>query len=182
MQIWRPTIEKGKYKQVILFLLNSAANNTLLGKVKLFKLLYYVDFDHYQAFKTPITGDIYYKFPYGPVGTTVESVLQEMASDGLITISTKPIGEVTQYVFTPLTESKPHKVFSPSEMEVLEQVAKKWANHRTTEIVTATHGEAPWRAVEMGSEIPYSLAFYRQPFGEAGTNSDEELVESVASD
>lgn len=178
MAIWRPVLDKEKYKQAILFLLNSSANNTLLGKVKLFKLLYYLDFDHYQTFKTAITGDTYHKLRYGPVGDNADKLLREMASEGLITISTKPVGEVTQYVFIPQTQSKPHEIFECSEMEVLEQVAQKWANHTTGEIVTATHGEPPWRAVNMGEEIPYSLAFYRQPLQDVESNHDEEFMES----
>ena len=78
MVICRPQVNKEKYKQVILFLLNSAVNNNLLGKVKLFKLLYYIDFNHYQTFKMPVTGDIYRKLPYGPVGDNVVSILSEM--------------------------------------------------------------------------------------------------------
>lgn len=182
MAPWRPVINKKKYKQAILFLLNSSANNTLLGKVKLFKLLYYIDFDHHQSFKTPITGDVYCKRAYGPVGQNVDKLLLEMVSEELIAITTKPVGDVTQYVFTALIQSKPHEHFSASEIEVLEQVAKKWANHTTGEIVTATHGEAPWRAVDMGEEIPYSLAFYRQPLNEVAANHDEELVESPTAD
>ena len=181
MVTWRPTIQKDKYQQVILFLLNSAANNTFLGKVKLFKLLYYIDFDHYQYFKTPVTGDIYYKRAYGPVGKNAELILHEMASAKLISINTKPVGDVQQYVYTAPHKFKAHDKFLASEMEVLEQVAKKWANHRTGEIVTATHGEAPWRAVDMSAEIPYSLAFYREPMlVDAESHGDEELVEAAA--
>ena len=181
MDIWRPTIDKKKYKQVILFLLSSSANNPLLGKVKLFKLLYYVDFDHYQSFEAPVTGDTYHKLPYGPGGDHIEALLVEMAADGLISISKRQVGNDNQYVYAGLTAETPQKICKYYEVDVIEQVAKKWACHTRDEIVTATHGEAPWIAVDMYAEIPYSLAFYRRPLSETEAIRDEELLEPVNS-
>ena len=180
MVAWRPTMNESKYEQVILFLLNSIANNDLLGKVKLFKLLYYIDFDHYQAFNTSITGDVYHKCPYGPVGINVGRLLQKMVGNELISIDTKPVGDVKQYVFKALVDAEPQNHFGKSELEVLNRVANNWANHRTGEIVTATHGEAPWRAVNMGEEIPYSLAFYRHQVYEYAGSDDEETTENLS--
>lgn len=179
MSHWRPPLNIDKYKQALLFLLNSTANNTLLGKVKLFKLLYYLDFDHYQVFKTPITGDIYRKLPYGPVPANAQDVLSEMVDSGQVTISQRRVRDYLQYVFTANAESDTD-AFTSSEMEVLEQTTKKWANHTTNEIVAATHGEAPWRAVEMGAEIPYALAFYRREIVEESDNDEEAPFEIAA--
>lgn len=172
----RQKIQWEKYKQVILYLLKRGANNPWLGKVKLFKLLYYCDFDHYQAFDSPITGDTYRKRPYGPVGEHAEKILLEMRDQELITIGTKTVGDFTQYVFDARIEPEPDKL-SISEREILDHVISKWASHRTGEIVTATHGEAPWRAVEMGQEIPYSLAYYRHQVYEYSAPNDEEDID-----
>ena len=177
--MWRPTIAKAKYKQAILGILNSPANNTLLGKVKLFKLLYYIDFDHYQAYKTSVTGDMYQKQPYGPVPMHAQEILSEMVAEGLLTTHLRQLGKYQQHVFDPLT-TLDASAFTASEMYVLEQVAQKWANHSMSEIVAATHGEAPWRAVDMGEEIPYALAFYRHQIIKEGA-VDEELEPSSAS-
>lgn len=177
MVTWRPQIDKEKYKQAILFLLNGPANNSLLGKVKLFKLLYYIDFDHYQNFKTSVTGDIYRKLPYGPVGDNAASILSEMESNELLRVSTKPVGNYSQYMFTSLESRVNLNVFLPSEITTLNQIVEDWANRTTNEIVAATHGEAPWRAVDIGAEIPYSLAFYRSQAVEKETNNYDDLEE-----
>jgi len=63
--MWRPTLDREKYRQVILFLLKSGANNVYLGKVKLFKLLYYIDFNHFEVYKASVTGDNYRKLDLG---------------------------------------------------------------------------------------------------------------------
>ena len=96
MTTWRPQLIKEKYKQVIPFLLNSDANNVRLGKVKLFKLLYYVDFDHFQEFKSSVTGDWYRKLPYGPVPVNAQDLLYEMRSEERIAIEKQPVGDVCQ--------------------------------------------------------------------------------------
>lgn len=177
-RIWRPRLDKKKYKQVILFLLNSGANNVHLGKVKLFKLLYYIDFDHFEFFKASVTGDSYRKLDYGPVPMHADVVLSEMAHEGLIAIDKVSTGDYTQYRFRPLATPN-SGMFSGSEMQALDQVVLKWANHTRADIVAATHGEAPWRAVQMGDEIPYTLAFYRHEVGDAEEKSDEEPQELV---
>lgn len=177
MVAWHPTIQKDKYKQAILFVLNSKANNGLLGKVKLFKLLYYIDFDHYQAFNTPITGDTYYKRQYGPVGVNAEDLLQEMQAEELIAIKRRSVGNYEQYVFKALADPNPPEYWGKSEFEVLNHVVDTWTNHRTGEIVTATHGEVPWRAVDISEEIPYSLAYHRHQVYEYSASNDEEVIE-----
>src|SRR3972149_10808961 len=97
--MWRPTLDKKKYKHVFLFLLNSAANNILLGKVKLFKLLHYIDFDHFEFFNASVTGDTYRKLDYGPVPINANIILSEMQAEGLITIGKLETGDYTQYTF-----------------------------------------------------------------------------------
>jgi hypothetical protein len=55
-----------KMQQVILFFLERI-NNVHLGRTKLMKLLYYVDFDHYERHGRTVTGAAYRKLPHGPV-------------------------------------------------------------------------------------------------------------------
>ncbi len=53
-----------KMEQAILFFLEHI-NNVHLGRTKLMKLLYYVDFDHYEKYGRSITGAEYHKLPHG---------------------------------------------------------------------------------------------------------------------
>ena len=160
MMIWRPTLNKDKYKQVVLFILNGAANNPLLGKVKLFKLLYYVDFDHVENYDAPVTGDVYRKEMHGPFPSTGDAILSEMKDEGLIDYWQEEVRDNQKYCFR-AKRAPDESLLTRSELKVLEQVVSKWANHTREEIENATHGEAPWVAVEMGEEIPYTLAYYR---------------------
>lgn len=171
-------LDTTKYSNAILYFLHHA-NNEHLGKVKLMKLLYYLDFDHFEKYGESVTGDSYRKLDYGPVPVNGDIILAQMAGKGDIKIEKVRVGEVEQYRYTPLAEFNA-SVFSATEIDVLADVACKWGHHSRSEIISATHGEAPWRAVKMGDLIPYELAYYRKKYP-AEAIEDEEPTRSVAS-
>ena len=66
-----------KLQQVILYFLEHI-NNVHLGRTKLMKLLYFVDFDHYEAHGVSVTGAAYRKLPHGPYPDKVEKLIAKM--------------------------------------------------------------------------------------------------------
>src|SRR4029077_11187228 len=66
-----------KLQQVILYFLEHI-NNVHLGRTKLMKLLYFVDFDHYEAHGQSVTGATYRKLPHGPYPDKVEKLIEKM--------------------------------------------------------------------------------------------------------
>jgi len=93
------SLDRDKYAEVLRYLLSSEANNDKLGKVKLMKLLYYADFDHYAAHRQSLTGDRYFKLPYGPVPSKAEEILEDMCQRELLTIGQKPRYQYLRYVY-----------------------------------------------------------------------------------
>ena len=82
-------INQEKYRNAILFFASRIQNGTL-GKLKLMKLLYYLDFDFFEKYGRPVTGDEYLRFENGPVPRMAEKFLKQM--DGKdIKISKKKI-------------------------------------------------------------------------------------------
>src|SRR5437879_12155223 len=71
-----------KLQQVILYFLEHI-NNVHLGRTKLMKLLYFVDFDHYEAHGQFITGATYRKLPHGPYPDKIERVIGQMEKAGM---------------------------------------------------------------------------------------------------
>ncbi|MFH1087541.1 MAG: type II toxin-antitoxin system antitoxin SocA domain-containing protein [Chloroflexota bacterium] len=167
-----------KPHNAILYFLHHA-NNEHLGKLKLMKLLYYLDFDHFEKCGESVTGDAYRKLDYGPAPINGDVVLTDMQQKGLLRIEKVRMGDGEQYRYTPLAEFNAC-AFSTTEMEVLADVARKGEHHSRSEIVSATHGEAPWRAARMGDLIPYELAYYRKKFAVEGLE-DEEPTRASAS-
>lgn len=162
-------INKEKYKNAILFFSERVSH---IGKTKLNKLLYFMDFDHYEKYGKSITGDTYTNNDLGPVPSHVDEILDEMIGEKLVEISIEPVIDYIRYRLAPLVRYKPD-LFKADEVEMLCGVVDKWANHTARELVIASHGEAPWIATRKGEEIPYALAYYRGKFDEP--SYDEEL-------
>jgi uncharacterized phage-associated protein len=165
-------MNKEKYKNAILFFIENVPN---LGVTKLNKLLYFLDFDHFEKYGNAVTDDIYENKELGPVPKHIDQILEEMQSEKLIDIVPEQIIDFVRYHL--LAQAKHDaNVFKPSEIEVLCEITEKWRHHTAKEIVIASHGEAPWLATRNGESIPYALAYYRGKFDKP--SYDEEPIES----
>ena len=158
-------INEKKYKNAVLFFAKKVQNGTL-GKLKMMKLLYFLDFDFFEKYGRSVTGDSYLRFENGPVPQNAEKVLKAM--DGKeIKITKRKIadGYNDQQHIESLKDFNMN-VFSKEELVMLEEVADKWEKFSGSEMKMATHGEAPWIATEPNGIIDYNLAYYRNKYGE----------------
>ena len=163
-------MNKNKYINALLFFCENIPN---LGRTKLYKLLYFLDFDHYERYGSSVTGESYQNKELGPFPLHAEEMLNKMEEDGLIEIRTELVIDFSRYNYVVKVQHDP-QVFSPTEIEMLFAVAEKWAHHTANEVISATHGEAPWIATAREEIIPYPYAYYRNKFAE-----DEELAQEV---
>jgi len=158
-------INQKKYRNVILFFANKIRNGTL-GKLKLMKLLYFLDFDFFEKYGKSVTGDQYLRFEKGPVPRMAEKTIKQMQGrDIKITRHKIAQGYKDQQLVEPLRDFD-MDVFSKEELLMLEEVAGKWEKFSGTEMKNASHGEAPWIATKPNDVIDYNLAYYRNKYGE----------------
>lgn len=160
-----------KYFNAILFFSENIPN---LGKTKLNKMLYFLDFDHFEKYGKPVTDDVYINLELGPVPQSIDSILDEMIRRGLIEILPEQVVDFVRYHLLAKIKHNPN-VFLPSEIEILCEISEKWQHHTAKEVVMASHGEAPWLATRNGEAIPYPLANYRGKF--ESPSYDEEPLE-----
>jgi len=158
-------INQKKYKNLILFFANKIKNGTL-GKLKMLKLLYFLDFDFFEKYGKSVSGDDYLRFDNGPVPRMAEKILKEMNGTE-IKITKRKIadGLFAQQRIEPL-RLYDLKVFSKEELLMMEEVADKWEKFSGTEMKNASHGEAPWIATKPNELIDYNLTYYRNKYGE----------------
>lgn len=158
-------INEEKYKNVILFFANKVQNNTL-GKLKMMKLLYFLDFDFFEKYGKSVTGDDYLRFENGPVPRMAEKFLKEMDGNE-IKINKRKIGAGynDQHHISPLQEFNIN-LFTKEEILMMEEIADKWEKFSGAEIKNASHGEAPWIATKPNDVIDYNLTYYRNKYGE----------------
>jgi len=132
-----------KYKNVILYFFANC-NNSHLGKTKLNKLLYYLDFISYRDNGVSVTGDTYIHEDYGPIPVTVDEILASLKKEKKIEVdfdaSYKRSGK---YTFRNKANFNP-KIYNTYEKTLLKKISKFFYPWSTDKIITQTHLEAPW--------------------------------------
>lgn len=153
-----------KLKAILLYFSNYT-DTKFLGKVKLMKLFYFLDFMHLKKYGSPITFDTYIHLEHGPIPSTIKNLVDTAAED----IDNSVLAD-TIYFETPegtgmyrvlpkrsFTEND-KKLFSQTELEVLGEVCKRFGSKVTQFIEDASHAESPWLETNFLEKIPYSLA------------------------
>jgi len=152
-----------KFKEAILYLILNSPNSILKGKKKLAKLLYFADFNFFEAYEKSFTGATYRALPMGPVPDELEYILKKINGKE-IKILKKKIGlENDLWIF--VLNKKPDDLkfdsITKEEKLVLNKVCKDYSSLNGKTLETISHTEAPFNAVTQGEKIPYELSFYR---------------------
>jgi len=153
-----------KLKAVLLYFCENTELK-YLGKVKLMKLFYYLDFGHVKKFATPVTFDRYVKLDHGPIPSTIKNMVDDLENDPDASILADVIyiklavGQTIHRISAKrrMTDAD-KKLFSVNELNVLEEVCARFGNKNTKFIEEASHKEAAWNSVAILQETPYTLA------------------------
>ena len=166
-------INEAKYENAILYFVSQVKSSTL-GKVKLMKLLYYLDFDHFEQFNDSVTGDEYLRWDMGPVPASAEAVITTMVNEGKLQVKEQNIGLPNLWTKYTTLQEYDVQVFSSIELETLHVVAEKWNYHSGREMINAVHGEPPWLET-----APYEVIDYRLALKRSGKDSESLEVEQM---
>ena len=153
-----------KYVNAVLFLCEKLGGS-VLGKKKLYKLLYYIDFDNYEYKESmkSITGNKYIAWKMGPVPSDKGSVLESMIEYGLLEDTEVYISDDINNAIKYTAKKDPEmSLFSKDEIFIMERVAEKYGQLTGKQLEILTHAEAPYIATEQNEVIDYGLAFYRE--------------------
>ena len=159
-----PKLKVDKFKNVLLYILEKCAGKPNVGETVLYKLLYFSDFNYYELYEEHLTGAKYKKLPYGPVPQKLNTILNQMIEEGMLTrIKTKYHG-YPQTRYLPLEKADLEKL-KASETEMLDRVIEQMSDWSAAAISNYSHKDLPWLASKEGEEISYELVFYRDaPF------------------
>lgn len=157
-----------KYKQMILTYLRmklTSKDDDKVPKTKLAKLLYLADFAWYYDHSESMSGMQYRKIEYGPVPDTFFRALDELEDAGKIIIVRKTENGKEMYLIEESLSNKNEKIktLSTEEVELMKQIAKKWRDRRTKEIVNFTHNQLPYSLCRPDEIIPYELITQEDP-------------------
>ena len=160
------TVNEKKYKNIILFFANKIKNGTL-GKLKIMKLLYFLDFDFFEKYGKAVTDDEYLRFENGPVPRMAEKILKLMNGNEIKIYNKKIcVSGYRDQQHIEAIKDYDISIFTKEELMMMEEVADKWEKFSGAEMKSASHGEAPWIATKPNGVIDYNLAYYRNKYGE----------------
>lgn len=154
---------ENKFKNAVLYLAKHGGPD--IGKKKLAKLLYFIDFTLYEIRKKSLTEMVYAKKDYGPMPEprVFYNALAELKKKDIIDIKNPDRRRLERII----AKGDPDmKAFSNKEKEILEQITEKHRLNNAGDLEKIAQSEPPYKMVNYGEEIPYHLAFYRNSFGE----------------
>ncbi len=139
-----------------------------LTKTKFIKMMFFVDKLHLEKYGRSVFGDFYRKLPKGPVPSLTYSIIDSAAAincdnediedfvrefSAYISVSCKPSkykGGMT--IFDKKSEFN-EKIFSKSEVDVLNIVADKYRDFTVNDIIKATHETEEFKKTPMNFSI-----------------------------
>ncbi|MFH1129118.1 MAG: Panacea domain-containing protein [Patescibacteria group bacterium] len=153
-----------KLKAILLYFSNFTERK-FLGKVKLMKLFYFLDFMHVKKYGSPVTYDNYVNLEHGPIPSSIKNLV-DTADDDIDnsiladTISFEKMdGEGIHRIIPKRKFTEQDKeYFSTTEFDILTEVCKKFGDKNTKYIEEASHNESPWKETKFLGLIPYALA------------------------
>ncbi|MGO4704074.1 Panacea domain-containing protein [Dyella sp. 2RAB6] len=141
-----------------------AKNTRHCGKIKLFKLLYLLDFEHFAQTGRAVTGLSYQAWKNGPVPRALYEEWNDPDRDFTDALEIKRVatGDYTMQLVRAIKDFDEDN-FTKRELGLMHQLAEQYRDARSVPMVKATHvANGAWAKVwaEPGNDnpIPYTLA------------------------
>lgn len=157
-----------KYKQMILSYLRmdiTAKKDGKVPKTKLAELLYLADFAWYYEHLESMSGMQYRRIKHGPVPDAFFRAIDELEESGKIVVERKTDDGKDMMLISESGTNKNEKIKSLSreELGLLKEIAKKWQDKKTKDIVNFTHNQLPYFLCREDELIPYELITQEDP-------------------
>jgi uncharacterized phage-associated protein len=177
-----PVLTHSERQRLLQAVVYFAGHTQACGKIKLFKLLYLLDFEHFRQTGKSATGLDYQAWKFGPVPIELMEEWEELGTDlaGLVHIV-----EERQFDYDRQTVKLNPGVqfdtdaFSPRQLRILGDLVAQHRDTLSAKMIDVTHAQnGAWDRVWSGGQgahraIPYDLAL-----SDADANS--ELVRELA--
>ena len=154
-----PQKNLGKFKEVLLYILNKVGSKPNIGETVIYKLLYFVDFDFYEKYEEQMIGATYIKNHYGPTPAEFEKIVEKMTDKEIDRVKSSYFN-FPQTKYLPLRKPDLTKL-KASEIEVIDNVLNKLSDMNASQISDYSHNDVPWLTTEDGGIMEYESVFYR---------------------
>jgi len=154
----RMKFDRKKFLDTVHYVCHKASDPSVLGAVKLNKVLWYSDVIQYMLTGHAITGEEYVKRQHGPVPRHILSAVDELVAAGRVAR-----GKVDHYGFMKneyIALVEPDlSAFAADEIARIDEAFEHVCLKNTAKSISdETHGVV-WDLAEMGEVMPYSTVF-----------------------
>ena len=151
-------LDREKLKALVHYVCDKATDPSVLGSIKLNKVLWYAESVHYMVFGVSITGETYIKRQFGPVPRHIVGVIHELVAEGKIARGRVDHFGYTKNEYIAITDADVRK-FDATQIKLVDSAFEHVClNHTAPSVSEETHGVI-WQSAEMGEEIPLATAF-----------------------
>lgn len=150
-----------KYTAAFIYLLSSMGK--IEGKKKAYKLMYFLDFDFFEAYEKPFMGETYKALPMGPAPCYFDVLASNLHEEKTIDIKAekKALTHDNDTIIYIPKKSKEY-AFSKEEKKMMDRIVRVYGNQTGKQLEDLSHSQAPYKAVDIGDVIPYEYSFYRE--------------------
>ena len=144
-----------------------AKNTRYCGKIKLFKLLYLLDFEHFRQTGKSVTGHDYQAWKFGPVPISLMEEWEELEADlasAVRIVEEQVIDYIRQTVKVHPGIEFDSDDFTPRQLRLMQTLVDRFGDTRSPKMIDVTHTQnGAWDKVWRGGNgarqpIPYALA------------------------
>ncbi|WP_343632455.1 Panacea domain-containing protein [Roseateles sp.] len=143
-----------------------AKNTKYCGKIKLFKLLYLLDFEHFRQTGKSVTGYDYQAWKFGPVPVELMEEWEQLDPDlaQVVHIVPEPVIDfVRQTVKANEGSEFDDTEFTARQLRIMNELSARYRDTKSDKMIDVTHAQnGAWDKVWEGGkgahkQIPYAL-------------------------
>ncbi len=147
-------------RQVVLYVLTIVQDMPNVGETVLQKLLYFIDFDHYEKYEENLMGETYLRCDYGPMNRRLRPELRKLMREGLVEKGQSDYFGKPQTSYRVIGNASWDDL-KPQDLAHIDDVLKRLSNLNASQISEYSHNDIPWICTLPGRAIPYELVFFR---------------------
>jgi len=151
-----------KFKEVLLYIIGKVGAKPNVGETVIYKLLYFIDFDHYERYEEQLIGATYKKNKYGPTPIEFRKVIDQMIEANEIVKIPDKYFNYPQTKYLPLRNPDLSQLSAP-EMDIIDHVLNRLSDMNAGQISEYSHNDVPWLTADEGGILRYEAVFYRTP-------------------
>ncbi len=168
-----------KLKELILYVADKCQYQPAFGATKLNKILFFADFLAYGQFEESITGEEYFKLPYGPAPKYLKTAREELLAADDIVIIEKPQKAGVQIRIIPKREANMEK-FDAKQVALVDSVIEQLEHYNAEEISGLSHKFYGWQITKDQEVIPYETIFLSGKDDRPITTHKQEIAQKLA--